>query len=171
MCCMKDYLSFKVSSFNMSVISHLQKALAVLQIRSFSFLSIRVCKDPRSPLRHLWIPAQSTDSTGANPNNANPNGSIKHQDKDSNTAKSTQATKRVLEYYSLKDYREGSKKQHDEVSNTAESTQPTKQATEYYSLKDYREGPNTESGKLDSRCDSPETKRHNLDVENRHKKE
>ncbi|KAL6236244.1 hypothetical protein BDW75DRAFT_207419 [Aspergillus navahoensis] len=159
----------------MSAIGNLQKALAVFQIRSFSFLSTRIRKGSRSSLHHFQKAAQSTVSARANSDNENANARLNQQDKASNkgpnTAKSAQAGKHETKYYSLKDYREVPEKQQSDESNTAKSTQATKRDTEYYTLKDYREGPNTESGKLDSHCDSSETKRHNLDVEDRHKNE
>ncbi|KAL4733305.1 hypothetical protein BDV11DRAFT_175827 [Aspergillus similis] len=157
----------------MPVIGEIREIPAVLQIRSSLFA--RVCKGPRS-LHRLQMAAQSTNSVGANTGTESENGMIRQQDeasnKGSNTAKSTQPAKHGTKYYSLKDYRERPEKQQIEGFKTAtESTESTKDEIKYYSLKDYREGPNTESGKLDSRRDSLETRRHNWDVEDRHKKE
>jgi hypothetical protein len=110
---------------------------------------------------------------GANTGIKYENGMIKQQNegsnKRSNTVNSTQPAKSDTKYYSLKDYRERPEKQQSEEFKSA--TKSTKDEMKYYSLKDYREGPNTESGKLDSRCDSQETRTHNRDVQDRHKKE
>jgi hypothetical protein len=100
-------------------------------------------------------------------------GMIKHQNEVSNkgskTFNSTQPTKSDTKYYSLKDYRERPEEQQSDGFKTA--TKFTKDEMKYHTLKDYREGLYTESGKLDSCRDSQETRTHNWDVQDTHKKE